>query len=107
MFRGDAFGALLARLAPRYDRIVIDTAPVLAVGDAQALARFTDQVLFVVRWRQTSRYAARAGVKALLEVGAPVAGVILNAVDVKRQSLYARDDSLAYYGAYKDYYARA
>ncbi|MBV2149729.1 polysaccharide biosynthesis tyrosine autokinase [Sphingobium sp. AS12] len=106
VFRNSNLSKLIATLRAQYDYVVVDTAPVLALNDARDISSVVDDVLFVVRWRRTSRYAARVAVKALREANAPIAGAVLNAVDVRRQSFYASDDSLAYYGAYKEYYAR-
>lgn len=105
MFRGKRFAEFIGRLRPQYRHIVIDTAPVLAISDARQMVGVVDAVLFVTRWRRTSRFAAQAAVAALREAGAPLKGVVLNGVNLKTQSLYSRDDSLAFYGAYRGYYA--
>ncbi len=104
VFRGGAFRALLNRLRPSFDFIVVDTPPVLALSDAKHISHGADQVLMVVRWRRTSKFAARAAVQTMLNAGSPITGVVLNGVDLKIQSLYARDDALAYYRSYKHYY---
>jgi len=104
VFRGDAFRALLNRLRPHFDFIVVDTPPVLALSDAKHISHGADQVLMVVRWRRTTKFAARAAVQMMLNAGCPISGVVLNGVDLKIQSLYARDDALAYYRSYKHYY---
>ncbi len=44
---------LIARLAPDYDLIVFDTAPVLALAETRVVAGFADSVLLVARWRRT------------------------------------------------------
>lgn len=105
IFRSDDFAKLMASLRKRFDFIVIDTAPVLAISDGRYLSLLADEVLLVTRWRKTSRFAARAAAEALQLAEAPVTGVVLNAVDLKAQSLYSRDDSLAFYSSYKAYYA--
>lgn len=104
VFRSDAFRALLNRLRPGFDFIIVDTPPVLALSDAKHISHGADQVLMVVRWRRTSKFAARAAVQMMLNAGSPVSGVVLNGVDLRIQSLYARDDALAYYRSYKHYY---
>ncbi len=40
---------LLAELSGRYDLVVLDSPPVLAVADAHILARFADKTIFIVR----------------------------------------------------------
>lgn len=103
-FRSESFAALMEALRAEFDYIVIDTAPVLAVSDGRFLSLLANEVLVVVRWRKTSRFAARAAAQALEQAEAHVSGVILNAVDLKAQALYSRDDALAFYASYKAYY---
>jgi len=104
MFRSASFAQFFEKLATQYDFIIIDTPPILAVSDGRYLSTFGDEVLMVTCWRRTSRFAAKAANEALALGEAPVSGVVLNAVDLKAQSLYARDDSLAFYSSYKTYY---
>ena len=104
MFRDRSFSTLLANLRKLYDIVVIDTPPVLALNDARHMKDDIDVVLFVSRWRKTSRFAATTAVNALREVDAPLAGVVLNGVDVKMQSLYSSDDSLSFYDRHNYYY---
>jgi polysaccharide biosynthesis transport protein len=104
IFRSDVFAKFLKKVRSQYDYILIDTAPVLAMSDPRHIARLADSVLFVCRWRRTSRYAARAAVSVLRDADAPLVGVILNAVNLKKQSLYSNDDSLSFYKDYSHYY---
>jgi capsular exopolysaccharide synthesis family protein len=104
MFRNGKFEELLQKVRSSYDFVVIDTAPVLALSDSRNLSHLADEVLLVTRWRRTSRFAARSAVVALEQSNAKITGVILNAVNLKLQSLYSRDDSLAFYASYKGYY---
>ena len=105
IFSRGQFSDLIEKARKKYDVIVIDTPPVLAVSDATVIGREADHVVFITRWRRTSRFAAKAAVEALKASEAPLSGVVLNAVDLKKQSLYADSDPLAFYGAYKAYYA--
>lgn len=65
-------------LASRFDFVVIDSAPVLPVADAVALAGFADAVLVVVQARSTSDDKVRETIGRLERVGAPTVGVVLN-----------------------------
>ena len=105
IFSRGQFSDLLEKARQQYDVVVIDTPPVLAVSDATVISREADHVVFITRWRRTSRFAAKAAVEALKAAEAPLSGVVLNAVDLKKQSLYADSDPLAFYGSYKAYYA--
>ncbi len=66
-------------LRTQYDRIVLDTPPVVALADVGVLAPMADGVLMVVRAGRTSRPSID---RALREVHpAPVLGLVLNDVD--------------------------
>ena len=65
-------------LASRFDFVVIDSAPVLPVADAVALAGSADAVLVVVQARSTSDDKVRETIGRLERVGAPTVGVVLN-----------------------------
>lgn len=106
-FGGEAFVALLRELREAYDLVLIDTAPVLPIADTRLLVRQVDSVLFVARWRSTSRRAVEAALDILGKAGAPIAGVSLTLVDLAKQARYGYGDPTFYYGKYKDYYAAA
>ncbi|HRJ60299.1 MAG TPA: GNVR domain-containing protein [Azospirillaceae bacterium] len=95
---------LLARLAMRYDRIIIDSPPVLAVSDVRALAPLADSVVYLIRWNATPRDAVRNGLRVLRDSGARLAGVALSQVDARRYDRYAYGDYGSYYGRYANYY---
>jgi capsular exopolysaccharide synthesis family protein len=71
---------LLAGLKDRYDFILVDTPPVMAVADALLISRAVDSVLFVVRSGVTPRPIAREARQKLVHVKARIIGVILNDV---------------------------
>jgi len=71
---------LLTEATQRYDRVVIDTAPTLAVSDALLIAPEADVVCLVIRSCSTARKSVARAVKSLAEVGARPAGIVLNFV---------------------------
>ena len=76
---------LLARLSDNYDRIVIDTPPVLAVTDAVVLAGKVDGAIIVVKAGETNRKAAHKTREILESVGkSNVLGAVLNMVETQR-----------------------
>lgn len=91
-------------LKKRFDLILIDTAPVLAVADTRVLAAHSDVVMFLVRWGKTPRQAVSASIDLLLNAGAYLAGVCLTQVDLAQQSRLGYGDKLYYYQSYKKYY---
>lgn len=69
---------LIGLLLARYDMILVDTPPLLAVTDAQLLATFIDGVLFVLHSGKVLREDAKRAITLLNHVGANVIGAVLN-----------------------------
>lgn len=79
---------MLDVLKQHYDRIVIDTPPTQPVSDAMLLSGFADGILYVVRASDTPSTLAIRGIKQLVTVRAPLLGVVLNQVDLRKNDLY-------------------
>ena len=77
---------LLTDLSEMYDQVIIDTPPTLVVTDAATLAHQADAVLLVVRAGKTRRRNLRQTVNRLREIGAPLAGLVLNGVNIRQTS---------------------
>lgn len=71
----------------RYDLVIVDTAPLLAVADAAALARRTDGALVVARARKVRRPDLAEALASLDTIGASVLGIIVNGVSGTRSEL--------------------
>lgn len=104
LFGSDSMSSLLRILRERYDQVILDGPPLLAVADARTLATQADSVLMVARWSKTPRQAIRAALSRLEQDGSRVAGVILSMVDTKARGALSADDPAYYYGAYRAYY---
>ena len=74
---------LINEMREKYDFVVIDSPPVLAVTDPSAVAAQVDGVLLVLRVRRGVQIAATRAREMLADVDANVLGVIVNAVDKK------------------------
>ncbi len=88
----DAMQKLLVRCGEVYDYVVIDSPPILSVTDGVILARNADTVVLVVRHGKSSRHVVRRARDLLVRSGAPITGVVLNAVDLSSPEYYG------YYG---------
>jgi receptor protein-tyrosine kinase len=96
-FVDNIFGLLwagrLAKLLPRFrsefDYVLVDAPPCLEFADARIVARYADQLLFVVRANHTDRRTAQAAVQRLLQDGISVMGVILNRCDPSEKYTYS------------------
>ncbi len=104
LFRGDAMRRLLKEVTRDYDLVIIDSPPVGAVSDSLILSGLVDKTLYVVRWQQTPRNVANAGIRQIQEAGGDLAGVVLSRVDVKKHAQYGYADSGSYAGTYGKYF---
>jgi capsular exopolysaccharide synthesis family protein len=71
-------------LADRFDRVIIDSPPLVAVTDSAIMSTLADGAVFVVRAFKTSRQLSAQGLRSLRDVDAPVVGAVLNAVNLNR-----------------------
>ena len=95
------FGEMLQILRADYDRIVIDTVPVLAVADVLLIAEHTELVCLVVRAAKTSRKCVLRARDTLINAGVKPAGVLLNQLVFRSGSGYNR--YIGKYGAPENY----
>jgi succinoglycan biosynthesis transport protein ExoP len=72
----------------QFDRIVIDTAPLLAISDPQAMAVRADAVVLVARAGVTRKRALVRARDLLWRINAPVSGVVINDVDLRLENFY-------------------
>ncbi|WP_243431781.1 GumC family protein [Aliamphritea spongicola] len=93
------FAKVIEQLEGRYDRIVIDTAPTQAVSDALMIGKIVGAMIYTVKADSTNQQLAKNGLKRLKEANAPVIGVVLNQLDVKKAEKYGYDYS-GYYDSY-------
>ena len=107
IFSSNRMESIIELLKSRYDLVVIDTPPVMAVADARIIGRVVDKTIFVVRWDKTPRKVARAAREQLRRAEVDVAGVVLQQVDLKRYGRVGYGDSGYYYhyGRYGNYYS--
>ncbi len=96
---------LLQDLRQRFDLVVLDTAPLLAIADTRILAPHADAVVMLARWKKTPIKAISSALGLLQGRGVFVAGVALTQMDLKAQSRYGYGDSNYYYKSYRKYYA--
>ena len=73
---------LLAEVADRYDRVIIDTPAALGVPDAKAVAELCDGIILVVRADVTTRQDVEACLEMLDQQN--VIGMVLNGAQIDR-----------------------
>ena len=84
----EKFRHVLDELSERFDRIVLDSPPVIAVTDSAILSTLCDGVVMVIRAFKTTFGLSRSGLRTLRDVDAPIAGAVLNAVNLDRHEYY-------------------
>lgn len=88
----ETFAEVLAGLAGSYDRILVDTAPLMQRMDVASLCRAADSVLLFVRWNDTTRNAVTSTLKLLSDVGVHASAVVATRVDTTRVKVFGEDE---------------
>lgn len=78
LLAGDHFFNLVAAAAKEFDRVVVDTAPVIAVSDTLLMAAHLKMISLVVRAKKTPRNAVKRAIALLEQAGTRPVGVVLN-----------------------------
>jgi capsular exopolysaccharide synthesis family protein len=74
------FAELLETLRGRYDFVIVDTPPLLAVSDPSVVAPRVDGVLLTIRVSKNGRPHAERAREILTGLGAKIVGVVVNGV---------------------------
>ena len=74
LFHSERFKSLLAKMKGRFDRVIIDSPPVVAVTDVAVLSTLVDRTVLVIRAFATTKDLARHGARAITDVGSNAAG---------------------------------
>jgi capsular exopolysaccharide synthesis family protein len=82
------FADMLSHLRERYDRIIIDSPPVMPVADARVISALSEATLLVLRAERSTRRLALAARDELWRVRATRLGVIVNGVPQRRGGNY-------------------
>jgi capsular exopolysaccharide synthesis family protein len=91
---------LLTLLSDKYDRIIMDSPPVLAVTDSILLSRLVEGIILVVGAGASSKNGVARAVELLKEVNARVVGAVLNNLNVEKERYYYSRYYYYNYGKY-------
>ena len=83
-----AFSSLIETLRSKFEYIIIDTPPLLAVSDAASVAARADAVLMTVRLRRNSKPLALQASQILLDMGVRPMGIVVNGITNSRRYEY-------------------
>jgi capsular exopolysaccharide synthesis family protein len=99
MLNSEAFARVVKRLVAEYDRVLVDSPPIIAVTDALILAALCDKTVMVLRAEKSTRRVSVQACEALTSVGAKVLGIIVNDVP-QRGGRYGYYGGYGYHGPY-------
>ncbi len=106
LFESASMKKFMALIRARYDRIIIDTPPVLFVSDTSILSRLADGVILMAKSAERKRAHAQRACHQLRKLGGRVIGGILNNVKTHQLSHYYSDYYYYGYSRYHhDYYS--
>ena len=80
MLNSSRFDEILAEASAAYDRVLVDSAPILAVTDSRVIATKCAATILVTRADRTPANAATSAYERITSVGGRLLGVVLNAV---------------------------
>jgi len=89
---------MLIDLKKRYDIVLIDTPPIIAVTDAMILAKKVDMLYLLIRIGQTEKGLVRRAREMMGNINASINGIIANGLVV--QKYYSRYNNYYYYYYY-------
>ena len=88
IFASARFDDLMTELRERYDLILIDTPPVLALTDVRVIANHADMLLFSISWKRTKRKLVRTALSALAMTKTKRQAVVFNRMNIGRSIGY-------------------
>jgi capsular exopolysaccharide synthesis family protein len=80
----DGLGELIERALKTYDRVVLDSAPVHAVSDTLLMLKNVQTVCLIIRGARTSTRSIARCVHLLKGAQAPLSGLVLNRMPLRR-----------------------
>jgi len=105
LLKSAAFARTWSDLRVRYDIVVVDTAPMLALSETQAVCRLSRHFVVATRWRHTDTVATGEVIRRLSALNPSFIGTVLTMVDVSKYKLYAHGEAGSYYRRCNKYYS--
>ena len=86
-------GAALTLWRQKYDIILIDSAPLLALADGLVVGVHTDGVLMVTEFGKTSAQAVKGAIRRADRAGLKILGFVINKAERQREESYGYEYS--------------
>jgi len=81
LLSSNSFQEILRQAREEYDMIFLDAPPILAVTDARILAKYSDALIYVVRWNNTPKELVKKGIRTLNSSGIRVSGLVFGRIE--------------------------
>ncbi len=98
LLASERFGHLLEALRERFDYVIVDTPPVLAVTDPCTVAARVDGVYITMRLKKNSRATASRAAEMLESTGGKLLGVVVNGAGRSKRYGYGHANYKTYRG---------
>jgi len=92
------FSKIMKTLRKTYDRIIIDSPPLLPVSDAAVLSTHADSIVYVVKFDSTGTKQIKAALQKLPRHHVPFASIVLNQVNSGKAESHGDYGYDGYYG---------
>jgi len=103
-FSEKEFRKLLQSVLDRYDRIMFDMPPLLAVADSAVGAATADLVILVTRWGHTASEATQSAIECLRKLRSSGIAAVLCRVNLEKYAKLEETDQYSFYKQKRDYY---
>lgn len=92
---------LLDEAKARFDRIIFDGAPIFGISDSVILAKTLNGVIQVIRFGKVTWDIANKSKQRLQDLGVKITGIIINGVDIQKESYYYKYYDYRYHKYYE------
>lgn len=92
---------LLDEAKSKFDRIIFDGAPIFGISDSVVLAKALDGVMQIARFGKVTWDVGNKSKQRLESLGVKITGIIINGVDLKRESYYYKYYDYRYHKYYE------
>ncbi|MFB6372165.1 MAG: CpsD/CapB family tyrosine-protein kinase [Bradymonadaceae bacterium] len=102
LLHSERFEEIFDELSNRFDRLIFDSPPLIAVSDALILSQLIDGVLLILEFGKTRRETFGRSLEQLRGIGAPFLGCVINEVAANGAGYYGYNYSYYQYSYYGD-----
>jgi capsular exopolysaccharide synthesis family protein len=98
LIESERFEKMMRELAENFRYVFVDVPPLYFVSDAEKIGSMCDGAILVVRGGDTSKKIVRDSINKLERINCPLLGIVLNRVEVNKNSYYSKYYGKGYYG---------